>query len=101
MYNTGVVADGVVIDRPLASSASLKRQASAITLVRFQPTTFDSESLDDKSREIGKSVRVISGNRLDSRRDDDGIVAQLVRAPDCRSGGCGFETRRSRFFDLL
>jgi hypothetical protein len=27
-----------------------------------------------------------------------GVVAQLVRAPDCRSGGCGFEPRRPRFF---
>ena len=26
-----------------------------------------------------------------------GAVAQLVRAPDCRSGGCGFEPRRRRF----
>ena len=25
-----------------------------------------------------------------------GGVAQLDRAPDCRSGGCGFESRRSR-----
>ena len=25
-----------------------------------------------------------------------GAVAQLVRAPDCRSGGCGFEPRRPR-----
>ena len=25
-----------------------------------------------------------------------GVVAQLVRAPDCRSGGCGFEPRRPR-----
>jgi hypothetical protein len=27
----------------------------------------------------------------------DGGVAQLVRVPDCRSGGCGFEPRRPRF----
>ena len=27
-----------------------------------------------------------------------GAVAQLVRAPDCRSGGCGFDSRRRRFF---
>ena len=27
----------------------------------------------------------------------NGVVAQLVRAPDCRSGGCGFEPRRPRF----
>ncbi len=25
-----------------------------------------------------------------------GAVAQLVRAPDCRSGGCGFDSRRRR-----
>ncbi len=25
-----------------------------------------------------------------------GAVAQLVRVPDCRSGGCGFESRRPR-----
>ena len=25
-----------------------------------------------------------------------GAVAQLARVPDCRSGGCGFESRRPR-----
>ena len=29
-------------------------------------------------------------------RDPQGDVAQLVRVPDCRSGGCGFESRRPR-----
>src|SRR5262249_12480625 len=27
---------------------------------------------------------------------EEGDVAQLVRVPDCRSGGCGFESRRPR-----
>ncbi len=26
-----------------------------------------------------------------------GAVAQLVRVPDCRSGGCGFESRPPRY----
>ena len=30
-----------------------------------------------------------------------GGVAQLVRVPDCRSGCCGFESRRSRHFFLI
>ena len=28
-----------------------------------------------------------------------GAVAQLVRVPDCRSGGCGFESRLRRSFE--
>ena len=30
------------------------------------------------------------------RQISDGAVAQLVRVPDCRSGGCGFESRLRR-----
>ena len=30
-----------------------------------------------------------------------GAVAQLVRVPDCRSGGCGFESRPPRFLTPL
>ena len=31
----------------------------------------------------------------------NGDVAQLVRVPDCRSGGCGFESRRPRQSEIL
>ena len=37
----------------------------------------------------------MSGERPE--RESFGGVAQLVRVPDCRSGGCGFEPRRARF----
>ena len=30
-----------------------------------------------------------------------GAVAQLVRVPDCRSGGCGFESRPPRLKTAL
>src|SRR5262245_57337522 len=33
---------------------------------------------------------------VESGLDATGGVAQLVRVPDCRSGGCGFESRRPR-----
>ncbi len=31
----------------------------------------------------------------------NGAVAQLVRAPDCRSGGCGFDSRPPRLLKAL
>lgn len=43
----------------------------------------------------GLEVRVLSGERM-----THGAVAQLVRAPDCRSGGRGFESRQSRTVSL-
>ena len=42
-------------------------------------------------------VNRLTGVRVPAReRTTRGAVAQLVRAPDCRSGGRGFETRQSR-----
>ena len=35
-------------------------------------------------------------SQYNSRLECYGGVAQLVRVPDCRSGGCGFESRRPR-----
>ncbi len=40
------------------------------------------------------SFRLHFGSRYG---EQPGVVAQLVRAPDCRSGGCGFESRPPRF----
>jgi hypothetical protein len=41
---------------------------------------------------------LIAGNKTDGiiQCFVDGDVAQLVRVPDCRSGGCGFDSRRPR-----
>ena len=33
-------------------------------------------------------------------RTTRGAVAQLVRVPDCRSGGCGFKSRRPRLHNI-
>ena len=40
--------------------------------------------------------RIISYVCSRAKFDRDGAVAQLVRVPDCRSGGCGFESRLRR-----
>ena len=36
-----------------------------------------------------------------ARQSVSGAVAQLVRVPDCRSGGCGFESRQRRLTALV
>lgn len=36
-----------------------------------------------------------------ARQSISGAVAQLVRVPDCRSGGCGFESRQRRLNALV
>src|SRR3954451_15562957 len=42
----------------------------------------------------------LAGNTLPGLKKS-GRVAQLVRVPDCRSGGCGFEPRRARLREDL
>src|SRR4029079_16729040 len=47
------------------------------------------------ARKSGRFVLTAAG------KVKSGRVAQLVRVPDCRSGGCGFEPRRARFDCLM
>jgi hypothetical protein len=58
------------------------------------------------SRELdtaGEAAKLLNSRLRDVRPrkragdQRDGGVAQLVRVPDCRSGGCGFEPRRPRY----
>src|SRR5262249_61877574 len=46
---------------------------------------------------VSRLDKAAGENRLLDAKQDNGGVAQLVRVPDCRSGGCGFEPRRPRF----
>ena len=45
---------------------------------------------------FGTAVGPIRADR--GSLEKPGAVAQLVRVPDCRSGGCGFESRPRRLF---
>ena len=44
----------------------------------------------------GGSLSCVSGPEDYNKGSHSGAVAQLVRVPDCRSGGCGFESRQRR-----
>ena len=61
--------------------------------------------LDDAGggvRIAARSVLFAAGREVNRRRlEQRGVVAQLVRVPDCRSGGCGFEPRRPRSGDCI
>src|SRR5687768_3478136 len=52
----------------------------------------------DRRRTAGGAANPALARRVLRVRihDSRGAVAQLVRVPDCRSGGCGFEPRRPR-----
>jgi hypothetical protein len=50
----------------------------------------------DVGEDFGKIRRVTSDSGRHQPPACSGAVAQLVRVPDCRSGGCGFEPRRPR-----
>ena len=57
------------------------------------PVKRDDESpVDRVPEDSGETVQRAAPSRGAIR----GAVAQLVRAPDCRSGGCGFESRPRR-----
>ncbi len=56
-------------------------------LIRDQPQNLDSAGLTPPRFRLHFLTRC---------GEQPGVVAQLVRAPDCRSGGCGFESRPPR-----
>ena len=54
------------------------------------------------SHELNHATRVaVRGRPANIRLSSRGALAQLVRAPPCHGGGCGFEPRRLRGFLLL
>jgi hypothetical protein len=60
--------------------------------VGFLPTTFSGCSIVCEQLRLNRAASTVSPSR--------GVLAQLVRAPPCHGGGCGFEPRRLRSFFL-
>ena len=57
-------------------------------------------NLIKSKRKISEVIDYLCGLAKMLPHKQFGPVAQLVRVPDCRSGGCGFESRRGRLRSL-
>ena len=60
--------------------------------VGFLPTTFSGSIIGEQLR-LNRAASTVPPSR--------GVLAQLVRAPPCHGGGCGFEPRRLRSFSFV
>ena len=81
---------------------------------RFRETTPAEVSATRQNRKLGRALSSAGSERLPykqrvggsnpsapTQKQNVGSVAQLNRASDYGSEGCGFESRRSHFFDTL
>src|SRR5688500_14697513 len=94
---------------PWIGAESLLTQSARESLAHILSRGAQPLPLTGSNRKIGTGLRMLS-DCLQSGADRHlrvgrcalkfkvsiGAVAQLVRVPDCRSGGCGFEPRRPR-----
>src|SRR5262249_17808551 len=101
-WSLRVASPGAIVRRVARLRSTPRRRRSACPRWRARPLSPAPVRHFGNAEQLATAALLVANLVVESLsgvariRPPNGDVAQLVRVPDCRSGGCGFESRRPR-----